>query len=160
MSFIGIITNVKNMEYMSKSLERYFDREKIIFITDKSIHNMRNIRFETIIIDDKITHVSDLKYIVSNAKYVILNSDLDLDLNALENLNLIVISYGFKQKSTFAISSVSENNMIICLQRMLVNSVGKKIEPQEFNVEIIQNTNLHAAICIQILLMIYQKIET
>lgn len=160
MSFIGVITNVKNIDCMLKRLELYFDHEKLFFITEKNIHNMRNIKFETIVIDDRINNLIDLKYIVSNSKYVILNADLEDSLKILENLQLMVISYGFNHKATFSISSVSENNMIICLQRTIVNIANEKIEPHEIEVEIMQNSSLHAFMYMQILCMIYQKIET
>lgn len=160
MSFIGVITNAKNIDYMLKKLEAYFNQENLFFITEKNIHNMRNIKFETIVIDDKISKLPDLKYIVSNSKYVILNADIEDDLEMLENLQLMVISYGFNHKATFSISSVSENNMIICLQRTIISIKNKKIEPHEIEISIMPNSSIHAEMCMQILCIIYQKIET
>jgi len=158
MSFIGIITNPKNEEYMTKKLSKNFLKQNIIFITDKNIEYMKNIRFETVMIDIQIKDIKNLKIIVSNAKYVILNEDLEIDLDVLENLNLVVISYGFNSKATFTVSSVSENSIIICLQRIIRNIFYEKYEPQEFEVEIDQNVDTHAVICIYILLLIYQRI--
>ena len=55
--------------------------ENIIFINDKNISNVKNIKFETIIIDAKIKNKFELRKILSNAKYIILNSDIELDIN-------------------------------------------------------------------------------
>ena len=159
MSFIGIITNVKNETYMSRVLANIFEKEQIIFITDKNIGNMRNIRFETIVIDVGLEHIEDLKVILSNTKYVILNGDIELKEAVLKNLNLVVISYGFQSKTTFTVSSVSERNIIICLQRIIKSVTGKKYEPQEFEVENQQNIDIHVIICLKIILLIYEEIQ-
>ena len=158
MSFIGIITNIKNETYMSKILEKVFVEEQIIFITDKNIENMRNIRFESIVIDTKLEQIEYLKAILLNTKYVILNADIVLKTDILENLNLVVISYGFQNKATFTVSSVEESTIIICLQRIIKSISGKKYEPQEFEVKNNQNTDIHVIICLQILLQFYEKI--
>lgn len=159
MSFIGIVTNVKNEINMSKVLLKYFQEEQVLFITDKNIENMRNIRFETIVIDTELKHIDDLKKILLNAKYVILNADTKLDLNILKNLNMMVISYGFQNKATFTVSSVSETNIIICLQRIMKTIHDKKYEPQEFEVVNSENLETHEIICLQILLLLYEKIQ-
>ena len=158
MSFIGIITNQKNEEYMKKTLHKKFNISQIIFITDKNIENMKNIRFETIVIDSLIENIKNLKLIISNSKYIILNSDLVINFDILNSLNLVVISYGFNNKATFTVSSVSESNIIICLQRIINNIYGEKYEPQELEIEIDKNVDIYAIICVQIILMIYQKI--
>ena len=54
---------------------------------------------------------------------------------AIENLDLKVITYGFNSKSTVTASSITEEEMLICVQRNIINIKGKKIEPQEINIE-------------------------
>ena len=54
MFFVGIITNQKNETYIKNELVRKMPLENIIFINDKNISNVKNIKFETIIIDTKI----------------------------------------------------------------------------------------------------------
>lgn len=158
MSFIGIITNPKNEQYMKNILNKENKSSQIIFITDKNIENMKNIRFETVVVDSLIKDIKNLKFIISNAKYIILNADLVMNFNLLDNLNLIVISYGFNNKSTFTVSSVSDSNIIICLQRIIYNIFGEKYEPQEFVIEMGENIDIYAIICAQIIVLIYQKI--
>lgn len=157
MSFIGIITNTKNEAYLSKVLDNVFDKEQVIFITDKNVGNMRNIRFETVVIDTKLNNVNDLKFILSNTKYVFLNADIALKSQILSDLNLIVISYGFQNKATFTVSSVTEASIIICLQRIMKSIDGKKYEPQEWEIQNIQNIDIHAIICLKIILLFYEK---
>ena len=68
MFFVGIITNQKNETYIKNELVRKMPLENIIFINDKNISNVKNIKFETIIIDAKIKNKFELRKILSNAK--------------------------------------------------------------------------------------------
>ena len=56
MFFIGIITNQKNELYFRKEVSKYVPVENIIFITAKNIYNVKNVKFETIIMDEKINN--------------------------------------------------------------------------------------------------------
>ena len=157
MFFIGIITNQKNEIYIKKEVSKYVLVENIIFITAKNIYNVKNVKFETIIMDEKINNKIEIRKIISNSKYLLLNADIEIDIEILENLNLTVISYGFSNKSTFTVSSIEENNMIICLQRVIFNKNGYKIEPQEYQIKNQQNVDKYATIAIEVLKMIYSK---
>ena len=153
MFFIGIITNQKNEIYFKKEVSKYVPVENIIFITAKNIYNVKNVKFETIIMDEKINNKIEIRKIISNSKYLLLNTDIEI----LDNLNLTVISYGFNNKSTFTVSSIEENNMIICLQRVIFNKNGYKIEPQEYQIKNQQNVDKYAIIAVGVLKMIYSK---
>ena len=157
MFFVGIITNQKNETYIKNELVRKMPLENIIFINDKNISNVKNIKFETIIIDAKIKNKFELRKILSNAKYIILNSDIELDINILNDLNLVVITYGFNNKSTFSVSSITENSMIICLQRIIFGKNEKKYEPQEYEVKLQKNFDKYAIIAMSIFNIIYGK---
>ena len=121
MFFIGVVTNQKNEIYIKNKLSDLLPEENIIFITEKNISNIKNIKFETIVIDAKINNKTDFRKILSNAKYVILNSDIEMDVELFTNLSLTVLTYGFNNKATFTVSSVTENTIIICLQRIILN---------------------------------------
>ena len=157
MFFVGIITNQKNETYIKNELVRKMPLENIIFINDKNISNVKNIKFETIIIDAKIKNKFELRKILSNAKYIILNSDIELDINILNDLNLVVITYGFNNKSTFSVSSITENSMIICLQRIIFGKNEKKYEPQEYEVKLQKNVDKYAIIAKSIFNISYGK---
>ena len=155
MFFIGVITNQKNELYMKDKLSKILPVENIIFINEKNIINIKNIKFETIVIDTKINNKIELRKIISNSKYLILNSDIKIDLEAIRNLNLIVITYGFNNKTTFTVSSIAENNIIICLQRIILNKKGEEIEPQEYELEMVENVEKYAIISSKIVDILY-----
>lgn len=157
MFFIGVVTNQKNESYIKNKLSKILPIENIIFITDKNILNVKNIKFETIIIDAKINNKVELRKILSTAKYVILNSDIDMNLEVINDLNLTVITYGFNNKSTFTVSSITENSIIICLQRIIFGKNGIEIEPQEYRFKIDKNIEKYAIIASEIILILYSK---
>lgn len=156
MFFIGIITNQKNELYVRNELSNFLQEENIIFINDKNISNIKNVKFETIIIDYKIDNKLELRNIISNTKYVILNSDIETNLEILNDLNLTVITYGFNNKATFTVSSIEENSIIICLQRIIYNKNKEKIEPQEFETKCAKGLEKHTNIAMTILKLIYK----
>ena len=151
MFFVGIITNQKNEPYMKEELSRILPSENIIFITDKNISNMKNIKFETIVIDTKLNNKLELRKILSTSEYVILNSDINTDIDVINNLDLTVITYGFNNKATFTVSSITENSIIICLQRIILNKEKKEIEPQEYQIKMLNNTEKYAIIATKII---------
>ena len=151
MFFIGIITNQKNELYVRKELKNL----NIIFINDKNITNMRNIKFDAIVIDSKLNNKQDLRKILANTKYLILNADIEFDLELIENLSLTIITYGFNSKSTFTVSSITENNIIICLQRIIFKANGEKIEPEEYQLKYVENIEKYAIIFTAIIEKIY-----
>lgn len=151
MFFIGIITNQKNELYVRKELKD----QNIIFINDKNITNMRNIKFDAIVIDSKLNNKQDLRKILANTKYLILNADIEFDLELIENLSLTIITYGFNSKSTFTVSSITENNIIICLQRIIFKANGEKIEPEEYLLKYVENIEKYAIIFTAIIERIY-----
>lgn len=155
MFFIGVLTNLKNEKYIKTNLKSILPEENIIFINDKNIYNIKNIKFETIIIDCKIKNVVELRKIISNAKYIILNEDIEMNIETINNLNLTVITYGFNNKSTFAVSSINENTIIICLQRIILSKSKQIIEPQEFQIEITENIEIYAIITTYIIKILY-----
>ena len=157
MAFIGIITNEKNILTMTKFLKNIFDMKDIIFISNNNIEKFKTMKFETVVVDKEIKNINQLKSIISNSKYLILNADIKIDSAILEDMNLMVITYGFQNKATFTVSSVSENNIIICLQRIMKTAQNGKYEPQEIDIKIEQNLDIHTIICINILTMFYQK---
>lgn len=158
MSLIGIITNQKNESYIIKELSKYISIDNIIFITEKNIQNIKNVKFQTILIDREIKSSNSLKNIISNSKYIILNSDLtNIDLSVLNNIKLNIITYGFNNKATFTVSSISEDKIIICLQRIIKNVFEEKFEPQEYTIYTEQNTDTSAVIGAICITLIYNK---
>lgn len=149
MSFIGVIAESKDFKFIkNKVLEKFKENIyniEIININNNSIENIKNVRFETIVIcctlDKFKERQENIKNILSNAKYLIINSDIEIDRGLLENLRFDIITYGLNQKSTITASSISEDNVIICLQRNIKNINSKIIEANEFNIKLNKNNN-------------------
>lgn len=136
----------------------------IIAINDKSIENIKNIRFETILIMDlaKVENEKEaLSEILENTKYVILNADIETNLEEINNIKLNIITFGFNSKSTITASSVEEN-FIICVQRKIININKEVIEPQEIEVKIVDkklSNCSHNLMGIASILLVYGKTE-
>ena len=134
MFFIGIVSEEKNEKHIKDILQQKIENENVVFINEKNIENIKNIKFKIIVLNKGIDN-KNIKNILLNAEYLILNSDINVKIDLIENLDLKVITYGFNSKSTVTASSVTEEEMLICVQRNIINIKGKKIEPQEINIE-------------------------
>ena len=134
MFFIGIVREEKNEKHIKDILKQKIENENVVFINEKNIENIKNIKFKIIVLNKGIDN-KNIKNILLNAEYLILNSDINVKIDLIENLDLKVITYGFNSKSTVTASSVTEEEMLICVQRNIINIKGKKIEPQEINIE-------------------------
>ena len=157
MFFVGVITNQKNETYIRNKLSKIISSDNIIFINDKNINNIKNIKFELIVIDTKINNKIELRKIVAETKYVLLNVDIEMNEGVINNLDLMIITYGFNSKATFTVSSVAENTAIICLQRMIFDKNEKIIEPQEFQVRTEANVEKYAIIATKIIEILYEN---
>lgn len=157
MSFMGIITNPKNENYIKKFLKKYINIEYVIFINEKNIENMRNIKFDTILLGRKFEENEILNEIIRKCKYLILNSDLKVYDNKLDNLNIQIITYGFNQKATITTSSVEEDKIVVFLQRSIVNMYKQYVEQMEISIDIDKNTETYAVMESIAILLIYCK---
>lgn len=136
----------------------------VIAINDKSINNIKNIKFETILVMD-LNKVKQeeiiLNEIFEKSKYLVINADMNETLEIVNNMKLNIITFGFNSKSTITASSVEEN-FIICLQRKIININKKIIEPQEIEVKVIEkklSNSSHNLMGIASILLIYGKNE-
>ena len=156
MFFIGIVTNQKNELFIKEKLENITPDSIIIFITEKNIDNIKNIKFETILLDTQIIKKKkEIRKIISSCKYLVLNNDMEIDDSIIESMDLTIITYGFNGKSTFTISSIDENKLIICLQRIIFKENDIQIEPQEYEVRINENVDKYAIIGSEIIKILY-----
>lgn len=58
MTFIGVISDSKSFEKIQENIKEKWEQEiKLIHINKKSIGNIKNIRFETIIIDEDLPYI-------------------------------------------------------------------------------------------------------
>lgn len=144
MSFIGIICDTKNENYIKQTLIQNLKNKTVIILKEDNVENFKNIKFETIVImsnekttilnESKLNEKNVIKRIIDSAKYLVVNADEEINLNLLQETNGKVITYGFNSKSTITASSVKEDGVLLCVQRNIENLEGKNIELQEFNI--------------------------
>ena len=130
MSFIGIIANKHDFINIEKFFSKKIDKQ-FIKIEEDNIENFKNILFETIVILNKISQ-SKQKYLESicrNARYLVINTDIDLKLENQNENN--IITFGINQLSTVTISSVTEDRVLISQQRNIVNVKKQIVEAGE-----------------------------
>lgn len=158
MPFIGIIAEERKSNIIKKQIvERLkIDENLIILIKEKNIENIKNIKFDTIILDRKFNNEKNLKMVLENVKYLIINCDVVKNFNVLNDIEINVITYGFNSKATITASSVGEEEILVCLQRNIINAKKQKVEPQEVKIEI-QN-DVMSTMAITAILLIYGKI--
>ena len=138
MTFIGFLAEKKDENHFESVLKKYLEningKAMTVAINEKSISNLKSIRFETIIIDRNIKaeFEKELKEILKASKYLIINADM-VNIENFKEMNLTVITYGFGNKCTVTASSVEEENTLICLQRAIKNIKNNEIEPQEIS---------------------------
>jgi len=161
MSLIGIISSKKDNEFIKKEIKKYSNKTiNIIHINYKSIENLSNIKFDVIIIDKSINqfNMEVMEKILSNIKYLIINSDIDIRSGIFNKMETNIIDYGLNQKATVTASSINEENIIICLQRNIKNINNKIIETDEnkINIESYKNKRIYNYLIIYILNNLYK----
>ena len=166
MSFIGIISESKNemqiKRVLDNSLNSKCKKHTIIVINDKNIENIKNIRFETILITNinEITNKNLINYLFKNLRYLIISTDINFTrIELKDNAKLNIITFGFNQKATITVSS-AEEELIICIQRKIYNIEGEVIEPQEIKLDMICKNitlNAHNSLGIASIMLIYNK---
>ena len=157
MSLVGILTERNNENYISQELKKKnFKQEQIFFLREHTIKNLRNIKFETIVIGKRINQNKQvIREIIQNAKYVVFNADITENLNLLEDLSFNLITYGFNNEATVTTSSVEEGKIMVCVQRTIENSKEQKIELQEITRDLPNNLNAYAVMELVILELLY-----
>lgn len=161
MTFIGIISDNKSFEEIKEDIS--LENMKLIHINNKSIDNIKNITFETIIINKELKSLEEKINVIENicnkSKYLIINTDIKLDLNLDNNKKINIITYGLNQKATVTISSITDSSILIDLQRNIKSKSGEIIEVGEKQVKAsgIGNSRIYEILILYIILSIYNN---
>ena len=133
MVLIGIVANKKCFEIIKTEIMKREKQINIIHITPLSLENMKNIKFDTVIIEEDLKKYQNqkeqLKKICKEASYVIINTDINQEYKEIESKNLI--SCGINQNAIVTISSNSEEDILIFWQKSIENKIGNRIEIEE-----------------------------
>ncbi len=162
MSFIGIVASKKCFETIKKYVTENIKDEAINFIQInlRSIENIKNIKFDSIVIEDSIEKFKNnketLDKICKNTKYVIINTDKNPKEN---NKSSNVITYGLNQNAMITISSISDTDILVYCQKNLRNKEQSILEIEERRIKKKEKTILktYEILIIYSLFRIYSK---
>lgn len=144
MSIIGMIANENQVNQIKKQMVKEYFNIEFVCVNYKSIENVRNIKFEILIIQDPIEKLKEnaqyIKNIIKNSKYVLLNADININEENFKDIDLKILTYGLKQKATITMSSIEEKKAVISIQRAFKNLKENKIEQKEVPVELKDNS--------------------
>ena len=148
MSFIGIVANQKDFTILKNKILKNIGIKNVtvICINKRSISNIKNIKFEIIILynDSQVIkeNVESINRICKFTKYLIFNSDSIINLNKISCNNSKIITYGLNRKAMITISSVKDERVLVALQNNLQNLSGKTIEVGETNINLKENDKI------------------
>ncbi len=144
MTFVGIVTDCKSFGHIKKYIQNR--GINLIHINKKSISNIKNIKLETVIINCDLQNFKNelktLEQICLNAKYIVINADINLKFNLCNKVKNTIVTFGLNQKSTVTVSSITESKILIYLQRNIKNINEKEIEVGEKLINICENCKL------------------
>lgn len=161
MIFFGIISSKKDFDIMKKELEKSLKNVNLILINENNIENLQNIKFEALIINDELhikeSNIMFFQKICENLKYLIINSDRNNFLDILNNNRLCVITYGLNHKCTVTASSITEENVLVALQREIIDKYGNLMIIGEKRVSTVKEIDVYGIMAIFIIKLIYLK---
>ena len=155
MPFIEIITDSKSQNQLNKVITKQMVNNcELLYIKEKNIENIKNIKLETLVLNRKIENIELINKIAGNAKNIIFNLDLNKEFTNAESKK---ISFGYNSKSDITISSVKDDEIMICIQNTIESIYGKKVEPQEVKVDIKSDVNVYNIMIIIALTALYAR---
>lgn len=137
MIFIGIISDTNEYENVKKHILEENSNIHIQFfhITNKNIGNFQNIKFDAIVIMKELRTFIDkieiLVKMIKQVRYLICDSDISIDLSFDKSMYVTVITYGFNPKATVVVTSVTEEKLLIDIQREIVLNNQRILESGE-----------------------------
>ena len=160
MSFVGIISNNQTYECVKRELlkDNMNTKLELININKNSIQNIKNVKFETVVVCDDLMEMNREKNfinnILNNCRCLLINTDNNVSNINIENNNIQIITYGMNQKATVTASSIKEDEILICLQRNIENINNDIIEIQEFKKKV-KNNEIYNNLAVFILEQLY-----
>lgn len=154
MPFIGIVADEKDENFIRREIvdSLKLRESNVLFIKEKSIENIKNIKFETIILARKFKSMELLKKILTNVKYLIVNTDRIKNIDVFKKLNLKIITFGFNLKATVTASSVTQDSSLICVTKEIETIKNRIIELQEIKIDRVEDVEAIMAVVTTLLL--------
>lgn len=160
MILVGIVTDESGEEYISSVFENNecLSRYHITYIKENNIENIKNIKFDIVIINRKFNKWMILNEILKKTKFIILNGDMDNNTQLMDEISGSVITYGYNSKCTVTVSSVTEDSALICLQRNIICN-SEEIEQQEVRINKQDIGRMYDIMSITTTIIIYNKCD-
>ena len=133
MSFIGVFLDNKKFQILQKNMNKI--DKTLINIKKKSIENVKNVKFDIIVISENLENFKEeINYVKNFCMKAI-----------LKEIKTNIITYGLNHKSTVTLSSITDESVLIFVQREFENMENKAIEVGEYNIKIQKEnrTNIH-----------------
>lgn len=158
MIFIGIVTDIKSENYIKKiqNNNSVLKKYHIIFIRENSIDNIKNIKFETIIVNREFEDKDSLNKLIAKSEYVIVNEDIGRIIDLLKDIKSNIITYGFNSKSTITMSSVTDDSIQVSVQRNII-SKKSEVEQQEISLNKEAKSDVYDIMLLISLLLIHNN---
>lgn len=158
MIFIGIVTDIKSENYIKKiqNNNSVLKKYHIIFIRENSIDNIKNIKFETIIVNREFEDKDSLNKLIAKSEYVIVNEDIGTIIDLLKDIKSNIITYGFNSKSTITMSSVTDDSIQVSVQRNII-SKKSEVEQQEISLNKEAKSDVYDIMLLMSLLLIHNN---
>lgn len=151
MVFIGVIAEHPKYEHLKKIIQKKVNNNEIILINinSKSIENLKNVKFDALVLMDSTEELNKknelLKEVCKNIKYLIINSDIELKNTIFTTIKSNILTFGLNHKSTVTFSSITDEMLLVSVQREFEKPSNKLIEVGEYNIKInqIERNKLH-----------------
>lgn len=141
----------KNVELINELIEY----NKIAIVNEENVKKYINEEIDILIIEDEIVQSKYLEQLCNHSKYILLQDNVNLNIKLEKNSN--VITFGFNHKSTVTVSSISEEKIVICVQREIKSFKNKSIEPQELTIKNEEEYDINIKIIKKIIQEILEK---
>lgn len=138
---IGCIANNVVFKHLVKDFE---DKDiDIINLKEAEVNDLMN--FDLIIHNNMPRRNIDaekIRNISKKSKYLLINSDEDINIDLFKESKMNIITYGLNDKATITISSVEKNALLLDIQREIERIDGEKIEVGETKVDNIRTRSI------------------
>jgi len=142
MIFVGIVSNNKKFENIKKIIYKNMNKNEInlININSNSIDNLKNIKFEIIVLLELSKQIEDenekINSLCKQTKYLLVDSDKKFKENIFKEIKSNIITFGGNHYSTVTFSSVTDESILISVQRNFTNLNGNITEVGEYYISI------------------------
>ncbi|MBR2704246.1 MAG: hypothetical protein IKE91_02135 [Clostridia bacterium] len=159
MFFIGIITDKNSENNIKNIMKNKLDNNQIIFLNKDNIENFKNVRFDSVVINNRVEDRYVLDKITGKSRFVLYNSDItneymqinESDYKKDRGYNLI--SYGYNSRANVTVSSVGDDEFLLYVQE---NIPGYDMQEIKFN-KAKMNVNAYDGMITTIINLIYNN---